>query len=182
MEVPINNWEFKKPGVPSLLHICSVKIAIPLFKSFDIEIWQTILKEMKHAAVPVRPEILEVNNAKEKLLLIPAHLRLGILETIMSMDLEVAEYCLINPFVELKDVFKTIDFKTDGTIKIIQPVNDFYMCEDDINCEPMCDLGSYIGDLCVYSMLGEKKYSEFMASYGDGNWNGNLPFDESDIL
>ncbi|XP_055953396.1 uncharacterized protein LOC129989098 [Argiope bruennichi] len=161
MEAPVNGSKIVVPFVPSLLHFSLVKVAFPLFKSFDNATWCIIMEEMKRSSPAefneARSENPKVNKAKEKLLHIPSHLRLGILETIMGLHSAVAQWRMNHPLSD--DFPELLFFKTDGTVDRIKTVQQLVL-KEEINIEQRFDLAcSYFLGNTIHTLWAEMKRS-----------------------
>ncbi|KAF8771127.1 uncharacterized protein LOC129989421 [Argiope bruennichi] len=164
MEAPVKGSKIVVPFVPSLLHFSLVKVAFPLLKSSGNVTWGIILEEMKHSSPAefneARSDNPKVNKAKEKLLRIPAHLRLGILETIMGLHSAVVNWRMSYPLLQTGENFRALlFFKTDGTVDRIKTVQKLVLNEE-INIEQRFDLAcSYFLGNTIHTLWAEMKRS-----------------------
>ncbi|XP_055930186.1 uncharacterized protein LOC129960661 [Argiope bruennichi] len=164
MEAPVNDSKIIVPFVPSLLHFSLVKVSFPLLKSFNDATWCVIMEEIKRSSPAefneARPENPKVNKAKEKLLCIPSHLRLEVLETIMGLHSAVAHWRMSYPLLHTSDDFpELLFFKTDGTVDRIKTVQQLVLNED-INIEQRFDLAcSYFLGNTINTLWAEMKKS-----------------------
>ncbi|XP_055930765.1 uncharacterized protein LOC129961001 [Argiope bruennichi] len=164
MEASVDDPKIIIPFVPSLSHFSAVKVALPLFNNFDKGAWHDILEEMKNVN-PARlneakAEKCEVNKAKERLLLIPADLRLKVLEAIVGLDSASVKWDLDHSFLLIsKNIDDSFYWKTDGTIDRIKTVQQLLL-NDDIIIEQKFDLAcSYFLEKSIQTLWSEMESS-----------------------
>ncbi|XP_055929384.1 uncharacterized protein LOC129960191 [Argiope bruennichi] len=164
MEAPINDSKIVVPFVPSLSHLSFVKVAFPLYKDFDISTWQSINREITHGNLPGfigdRSENRQVNKAKEELLLIPAHLRLGLLQTILGLHSTFLNWLSENScFTIIPNIYTVLYWRTDGTIDRIKTAQRLLLCKEN-NIEQRFDLAcAYFFEESIKALWVEMKKS-----------------------
>ncbi|GBO22341.1 hypothetical protein AVEN_245015-1, partial [Araneus ventricosus] len=89
MTADVGDSKIVVPFMPSLLHLASVKVAVPLLKDFDLSTLQIAFRNIQQG-IPISdikdPAFIESDRAQEKLLFIPGHLRMKVLEAVQGLQ------------------------------------------------------------------------------------------------
>ncbi|KAF8791456.1 hypothetical protein HNY73_006315 [Argiope bruennichi] len=128
------------PFVPSLFHFSVVKVALKLSKHIDATTCLKLFKQMRRSD----PEIFyetdsnsnsEIDKAKEKLLIIPAHLRENVVQAILGLDAAVKEWHSDHEGAfRSKNIDETFEWKSNGAIDRIKTMQQLLLKKDvDIN-------------------------------------------------
>ncbi|GBM57453.1 hypothetical protein AVEN_139862-1 [Araneus ventricosus] len=131
------------PILPSLSHLAAVRVAVPLFKEFGMEMLDKAFTDIQHGKPAASNEgskedrWINYNRAKENLLLIPRHLRKNVLEVVHGMHWEVEFWrCEHSGILKFKDGEDFFHWRSDGTIDTIKIVSTFLY---DIIISPLQD-------------------------------------------
>ncbi|GBN95291.1 hypothetical protein AVEN_75002-1 [Araneus ventricosus] len=131
------------PILPSLSHLAAVRVAVPLFKEFGMEMLDKAFTDIQHRKPTASNEGskegrgFNYNRAKEILLFIPRHLRKNVLEVVHGMHWEVEFWrCKHSGILKFKNVEDFFHWRSDGTIDTIKIVSTFLY---DIIVSPLQD-------------------------------------------
>ncbi|GBM85050.1 hypothetical protein AVEN_16758-1 [Araneus ventricosus] len=132
------------PILPSLSHFAAVRVAVPLFKEFGMEMWDKAFTDIQHGKPAASNEAskedrgFNYNRAKENLLLVLRLLRKNVLDVVHGMHW-AAEFwrCEHSGILKFKDGEDFFHWRSDGTIDTIKIVSTFLY---DIIPSPLQDL------------------------------------------
>ncbi|CAL1301856.1 unnamed protein product, partial [Larinioides sclopetarius] len=124
MTEPVGNTKVFVQLMPSLLHMCLVKIATKLYRQFDTNILYRAFESRgiseTFADIECYPKLLRYNNTK-KIKLIPPRLRRKLMETIYGLQREEREWETGHMgTITLKDEECPFYFKSNGMIDEIK--------------------------------------------------------------
>ncbi|XP_055929449.1 uncharacterized protein LOC129960225 [Argiope bruennichi] len=122
------------PFMPSLFHFSVVKVALILSKHIDAITGFILFKEMRRLGPKKFHEAnynSKINKAKEKLLIVPAHLRENVVQAILGMDAAVTEWHSDHEGLwRLKNIEEIFQWKSDGAIDRIKTMQQLVLKND----------------------------------------------------
>ncbi|GBM93956.1 hypothetical protein AVEN_106925-1, partial [Araneus ventricosus] len=126
MTADVGDSKIVVPFMPSLLHIASVNVAVPLLNDFDLTTLQIAFKKIQQG-IPIRDSkdttFIKCNRAQKKLLFIPEHLRTKVLEAVQGLQYGALQWKSQHSHVlELKDGECIFYWRSDGRVDEIKTV------------------------------------------------------------
>ncbi|GBM79329.1 hypothetical protein AVEN_104869-1 [Araneus ventricosus] len=113
--------------MPSLFHIATVKVALPLFRGFDIETLCLAFREIQYENSTSSNDGSRKNHgasyerAKKHLLLIPGHLRIKILQAVKGFHYAAEIWREDHlKILKLKDLKCILHWKSNGSIDTVK--------------------------------------------------------------